>query len=140
MPAPQRRFAQAVPDSGVIADGVETVVATTPPVSSSFPGCCYLIEFNIGYALGDNATGLVFVLRRTGLQGDSTISWQINPLDTAGLSGAIACSAVDQFGTDAASIVWVLTANPAGDTVEINEGGTASVTIDVGGRPSAFSD
>lgn len=140
MPSAQRRFAQAVPDSGAIDSGVEAVVATTPPVSTSFPGCCFLIEFNVAYTLGGDGTRLDFVIRQTDVNGLSAAPlWLIDALDALSLSGVLAASAVDQRAIDAAGIIWVLTARPTGDTVDIT-GGTASVTIDVGGTPSEFSD
>jgi hypothetical protein len=138
MPAPQRRFAAAILELDAIADGVETVCATTAPVSSSFPGCCYLVEFNVAYHLGGNATSLTLQIRRGGLTGDLFDPiWTVGSIDTTALQGAAACSIVDQSAQDAAGIVWVLTATPAGDTVDIT-GGTASVTVDVGGRPSTL--
>jgi len=140
MPAPQRRFALAFGVGSAIPDGTETVVASTPPVSTSFPGCCFLIEFDVSYQLGAAATGLQFFIRQTGIAGLTAVpAWIVGPIDTVGLNGNLAASAVDQRAQDAAGIVWVLTATPAADTVTIL-GGTASVTIDVGGAPSIFSD
>lgn len=139
MPAPQRRFAAAVPASNSLDPNVEAVVATSPPVSTSFPGCVFLIEFQVAYALGSDATALLFKVRQTAIGGLAAApDWQISALDALSLDGVAAISAVDQRAIDAAGIVWVLTAKATDDSVQIT-GGTASVTIDVGGTPNVFA-
>lgn len=140
MPAPQRRFAQATPAVNGIPDGVETVIATTPAVSTSFPGCAFLIEFNVAYLLGDAATSARFLIRQDGIGGLGAVpEWNFGTFDALTLDGFIAASAVDQRAVDAANVVWVLTVTPVGDIVSV-AGGTASVTVDVGGQPSVFTD
>lgn len=113
MPAPQNQYYNFVAAATSSPNGTETVVATTPAVSSSYPNCLYGLVFIIAMSVGVGATTVTIRVRRDSLTGAvvlgptafSIVASTLEPF-VVGLSDTIA--------GDQASQVWVLTTNVTG--------------------------
>lgn len=139
MPAPQRRFASAVNVGVSVPAAVETIAAQTEPVSSSFPGCCFLVEFYLTVFGDGDATGLDVFIRRQSLTGvlfDNAP--HIGGMDTVNRNSFAYASIVDQSDIDSAGVIWVCSVLAAGGGVTVN-GSVSSVTVDVSGQPSSHA-
>lgn len=113
MPPPQVSSYNAVVSGAVINNGVETVIATTKPVSSSFPGCQIAIRFSIEVTVGVGATGVTLRIRRDSLTGTAVFGPAAFPC-TASFTNPYTIEQIDSSPGDTASQVWVCTATIVG--------------------------
>lgn len=109
MPAPQYALYNFNAVGGAPVNAVETVVATTRTVSSSYPGCTFAVEFVIEITPGTNTTAVTFRIRQTGLTGTAILTSPAIPATAAVVSPPFTFSATDAPAGEVAGMVYVLT-------------------------------
>ncbi|HET9765262.1 MAG TPA: hypothetical protein VFS60_00360 [Thermoanaerobaculia bacterium] len=115
MPAQQQQFYTYSGAPAVnLPNGAETLLATSKPVSSSYPSCTFSILFVCTVLLGAAATGIIFRIRQTSLTGTALAGYPVTLAAVASVTGAYTLAATDQPAGDVASFVYVLTANVQG--------------------------
>ena len=141
MPAAQRKYSEGLGTQITVPHGAATLVATSPKVSTSFPGCSFEVVFFGTFDAAADITGLQLTVNRDSISGQQVGPGFVYDF-AAGASGSFAVGVVDTFPIDAANLAWALAMLTTAGT---DDGSTiictlASVTVDVGGAATITPD
>lgn len=100
----------------------ETVVYTSPPVSSSYAGCNFLVEFGFYISPGVATTGINLKIRRTNITGTTVYGGNLMPVTASQNTLPFIFAIVDSPGGEVAGLLWVATVTQTAAT------GNGSVT------------
>jgi hypothetical protein len=102
-------FTNFVTSSTAVVTVAETVVGTSPKISSPYPGAIFAVEFVLDFLTGASVTGIIWRVRQTSLTGTVVFT---SPTIAAAASTQLprqSIATVDGTQAEVASAVYVLT-------------------------------